>query len=195
MGLLVETWYEVGDKYGITLAVLADIHARRVEECITLLEQNKPGLILIPGDLVDGAAIEKCNDHSRFIDTAISHLNLFSQIAPTYYSIGNHEKQLTEDEIGELCKSDAAVLNHSYVNVMAGLYIGGLSSGRNYYDKKASQKPDISFIAELEKVSGFKILLSHHPEYYVPLLKDGDIDLIISGHAHGGQIRILKLIR
>ena len=126
---MVETCYEVGNKYGITLAVLEDIHARRVEECITLLERNKPDLILIPGDLVDGAAIEKCSDHSRFIDTAISHLNRFHHVAPTYYSIGNHEKQFTESEVYELCKSAAIVLDNSYMKVKEDLYIGGLSSG------------------------------------------------------------------
>lgn len=187
---MVETWYELGKRYGITLAVLADIHARRVEETLSLVEQNKPDIILIPGDLVDGAAIEKCKEHSNFIEEAITNLNRIAQIAPTYYSIGNHEKQLTEAEIKELHGSKAVVVDNRYVNVSADLYIGGLSSGRNYHDKKASQKPDISFIAEFEKVSGFKILLSHHPEYYEPFLKDKGIDLIISGHAHGGQVRI-----
>lgn len=76
------------------------------------------------------------------------------------------------------------------MNVSADLYIGGLSSGRKYHDKKSSQKPDINLLAKLEKVSGFKILLSHHPEYYEPFLKDKDIDLTISGYAHGGQVRI-----
>ena len=189
---MVETWYELGKRYGITLAVLADIHARRVEETLSLVEQNKPDIILIPGDLVDGAAIEKCKEHSNFIEEAITNLNRIAQIAPTYYSIGNHEKQLTETEIKELHGSKAVVVDNRYVNVSADLYIGGLSSGRNYHDKKASQKPDISFIAEFDKVSGFKILLSHHPEYYEPFLKDKDIDLIISGHAHGGQVRIGK---
>lgn len=187
---MVETWYEIGSEYGLTLDVLADIHARCIEECVAILEKNKPDIILIPGDLVDGAAIEKCSEHSRFIDTAISHLNRFSKIAPTYYSIGNHEKQLTEEKIGELCKSDAVVLNNRWVNVSQDLYIGGLSSGRNYNDKRLSQDPDISFIAEFERLRGFKILLSHHPEYYEQFLKGRDIDLIISGHAHGGQVRI-----
>ena len=187
---MVEIWYELGNRYGITLAVLADIHARRIEETLSLVEQNKPDIILIPGDLVDGAAIEKCKKHSNFVEEAITNLNRIAQIAPTYYSLGNHEKQLTEAEIKELHGSKAVVVDNRYVNVSADLYIGGLSSGRNYHDKKASQKPDISFIAEFEKVSGFKILLSHHPEYYEPFLKDKDIDLIISGHAHGGQVRI-----
>lgn len=187
---MVETWYELGKRYGITLAVLADIHARRVEETLSLVEQNKPDIILIPGDLVDGAEIEKCKEHSNFVEEAITNLNRIAHIAPTYYSLGNHEKQLTETEIKELHRSKAVVADNRYVNVSSDLYIGGISSGRNYHDKRASQKPDISFILEFEKVSGFKILLSHHPEYYVPLLKDKDIDLIISGHAHGGQIRI-----
>lgn len=187
---MVETWYELGKRYGITLAVLADIHARRVEETLSLVEQNKPDIILIPGDLVDGAGIEKCKEHSNFIEETITNLNRIAQIAPTYYSLGNHEKQLTEAEIKELHGSKAVVVDNGYINAAADLYIGGISSGRNYHDKKASQKPDISFIPEFEKESGFKILLSHHPEYYVPLLKDRDIDLIISGHAHGGQIRI-----
>lgn len=187
---MVETWYELGKRYGITLAVLADIHARRVEETLSLVEQNKPDIILIPGDLVDGATIEKCKKHSNFVEEAITNLNRIAQIAPTYYSLGNHEKQLTETEIKELHGSKAVVVDNRYVNVSSDLYIGGISSGRNYHDKRASQKPDISFIPEFEKVSGFKILLSHHPEYYVPLLKDKDIDLIISGHAHGGQVRI-----
>lgn len=187
---MVETWYELDKRYGITLAVLADIHARRVEETLSLVEQNKPDIILIPGDLVDGAEIEKCKEHNNFIEETITNLNRIAQIAPTYYSLGNHEKQLTEAEIKELHRSKAVVVDNRYVNVSSDLYIGGISSGRNYHDKRASQKPDISFIPEFEKVSGFKILLSHHPEYYVPLLKDKDIDLIISGHAHGGQIRI-----
>ena len=128
---MVETWYELGKRYGITLAVLVDIHARRVEETLSLVEQNKPDIILIPGDLVDGAAIEKCKEHSNFIEETITNLNRIAQIAPTYYSIGNHEKQLTEAEIKELNGSKAVVVDNRYVDVSADLYIGGLSSGRN----------------------------------------------------------------
>lgn len=187
---MVETWFELGNKYGIVLAVLADIHNRRVAEFLPIVEKNKPDRILIPGDLVDGAAIEKVKEHEGFVEDAVELLDRISEIAPTYLSIGNHEKQFRDDEIKGLYKSDAAILENRYVKA-GDLYIGGLSSGRNYHDKKASQIPDVGFIDEFEKVDGYKILLSHHPEYYAPYLKDRNIDLIISGHAHGGQVRIL----
>ena len=53
----------------------------------------------MPGDLVDAAAIEKCKEHNNFIEEAITNLNRITQIAPRYYSLDNHEKQLTEAEI------------------------------------------------------------------------------------------------
>lgn len=188
---MVETWYELGKEYGLVLAVLADIHNRRVAEFLSIVEKNKPDRILIPGDLVDGAAIEKSKEHEEFVEDAVELLDRIGEIAPTYLSIGNHEKQFTVGEVKELYKSDVVILENRYVKA-GDLYIGGLSSGQNYHNKKASQIPDVGFIDEFERVVGYKILLSHHPEYYEPYLKDRKIDLIISGHAHGGQVRVFN---
>lgn len=69
--------------------------------------------------------------------------------------------------------------------------IGGLSSATVYANKrKKILPPDLDFLREYENKSGFKLLLCHHPEYYPKYIKDTNIDLIVSGHAHGGQIRI-----
>ncbi len=46
----------------------------------------------------------------------------------------------------------------------------------------------------MQKKDGFKILLSHHPEYYPAYIKNTDIQLILSGHAHGGQWRFPPLL-
>ena len=52
--------------------------------------------------------------------------------------------------------------------------------------------PNFSWLTEFEKQDGFKILLDHHPENYERITKNRDIALILSCHAHGGQIRILN---
>ena len=50
--------------------------------------------------------------------------------------------------------------------------------------------PDLEWLAEFAAVDGYKILLSHHPEYYEEYIRDLNVDLTLSGHAHGGQWRI-----
>ena len=67
-----------------------------------------------------------------------------------------------------------------------GIAFGGLTSGLSNDD----HKPDIKWIDDFCSVDGPKILLCHHPEYYEQYLKNKNIDLIVSGHAHGGQWRI-----
>ena len=52
-----------------------------------------------------------------------------------------------------------------------------------------------AWLQEFEDESGYRILLSHHPEYWSlrePQLCEHPIDLVLSGHAHGGQIRLFN---
>lgn len=51
-------------------------------------------------------------------------------------------------------------------------------------------KPDLDWLDGFERSPGYHILLCHHPEYYPNLLRDRSPDLILCGHAHGGQWRI-----
>jgi predicted MPP superfamily phosphohydrolase len=57
--------------------------------------------------------------------------------------------------------------------------------------RAAAHKPETDWIPSFTSQPGYKIILSHHPEYW-PLLKDENIDLILSGHAHGGQWRFFN---
>lgn len=61
---------------------------------------------------------------------------------------------------------------------------------RTYEPMTLKPRPDLGWLKDFEQQDGFKILLCHHPEYRDRYLKDMKIDLILSGHAHGGQIRI-----
>lgn len=72
--------------------------------------------------------------------------------------------------------------------------IGGLSSGFGkgitQNNLKETPEPNVRWLDEFSRIRGYKILLCHHPEYYDRYIKKLPIDLVLSGHAHGGQIRL-----
>ena len=55
------------------------------------------------------------------------------------------------------------------------------------------RKPRVDDLDEFFAYDGVKILICHHPEYYAKYLRDRDVDLVLSGHAHGGQWRLFGL--
>ena len=67
-----------------------------------------------------------------------------------------------------------------------GILLGGLTSV--YY--RAGRTPGLAFLDRFAAAPGYRLLLSHHPEYYDPYLRDRHFDLTVSGHAHGGQWRL-----
>ena len=118
-------------------------------------------------------------------DIASVFLREASEIAPIYYSIGNHEWYFIEDDQKLFKECGITVLDNEDCEVeIRGKQIrfGGISP---WFDldwvRRFSQKP------------GYKILLCHYPEYYRKLIKDTDMDtfdLVVSGHFHGGQWRV-----
>ena len=137
-----------------------------------------------------------------------------ASIAPTFLSLGNHEWMLDAKDLSDLSSTGVTVLDNNWVE-MDGVVVGGLTSGyvtdyRNFRATQSSElryprkediagvggtihagehKPDISWLPNFVAAPGYHILLSHHPEYR-PLLGGMDIDLVLSGHAHGGQWRV-----
>jgi hypothetical protein len=67
--------------------------------------------------------------------------------------------------------------------------IGGLVCGRDMDPSLNLKEPDLDFLQSFGGRAGYKILLCHYPHYYEKYLKQTDIDLVLSGHAHGGQWR------
>lgn len=191
----------------LRIALLADLHDRLFEWITKSLRAHKPDIICIVGDVVHRIDLSKQGLAIHQTEYVLPFLKACSEIAPTFLSLGNHEWPLCHDDLSVISQTSVTILDNSYVRYGEAV-IGGLSSACftaykeyrkdkderypewNYGDRPDSVKPDTAWLADFCQKDGYKILLSHHPEYRNSYLKDIPIDLILSGHAHGGQIRL-----
>ena len=159
----------------LTFALVPDLHNGPFEDVLPELKQVDA--ILIAGDLV--------NRHRHGYAQAKRFLEEAPLLAPTFYSIGNHERKFSEMEavwplVG---KNGVELLDNRYVH-FHGVILGGLSSHELH-------KPvDASFLGNMAAEKGFHLLMCHHPEYYSEYVKEHGIELTVSGHAHGGQVQL-----
>ena len=177
----------------LKIAVAADLHSSPYETPLQMIQAEHPDLILIPGDLMEDTQTE---DEAA---SGFAFLRECTRIAPTYYSVGNHEIACyhkgnpwrhptpvpLSDRARELIRQTGAILLDNESQMWEGLRICALSSGINGRENKPNAQALASFAGE----SGYRILLCHHPEYYVPYIKDTEIELTVCGHAHGGHWR------
>lgn len=178
-------------------ALVADLHGGDPTDVIKILADEAPDYILMAGDIferLDGTKDKKYENGIKLMSEA-------AKIAPTFYSTGNHEdggvhswslkwriqtkeREYDEATLEEIKKIGVTMLTDSHV-LKDGIAFGGLCSGLIM----EGRTPNLSFLEEFSKIDAPKVLLCHHPEYYEKYLKDMPIDLIVSGHAHGGQWR------
>ena len=188
----------------LRLAVVSDLHARPYEKVIEALIKIQPDAILMPGDIVEIAAkyMEGRNRNGlRFLQEA-------SHIAPCYYCYGNHEIYHSHAKRGERPSPEPSVsieylktiedcgvhvVNDTFESLAKcpSVLIGGLVCGREMDPELHVTSPDLNFLKEYDQKEDFKVLLCHYPHYYESILKNSQFDLILSGHAHGGQWRFL----
>ena len=187
----------------IKFAVVSDLHSRLgadVSRVIEILERTQPDYILMPGDIferLDGSEPEGKAAGFELLRRA-------SEIAPVFYSIGNHEnggicswnafkwmriecipKYYDSGELDRIWETGVVLLDDGFV-IEDGIAFGGLSSGLI----NKGRKPQLDWLDDFCACDCPKVLLCHHPEYYKKYLRTRNIDLIVSGHAHGGQWRI-----
>lgn len=181
----------------ITIVQLSDLHNAVFGEdnadLIQAIISSNPDLILITGDLLISSEDDT--------DIATSLISSLSSIAPVYFSYGNHELEY-EERTGENIASlftaaGATVLDESYVDITVNgtqLRIGGVYGYclPEQYGKTTENSDELKFMREFEDTDRYKILLSHLPYSWVDygLTADYDVDLIFTGHVHGGQIRL-----
>ena len=182
------------------LVVVADIHGKVFGEdnapLYDLAAAQEPDVIVLLGDLFPSRFTEADKDY------VIGLTRRMLEIAPVWFAMGNHETSYTAQYgsgwIDEIKAAGAMVLDESWEDVelcgntirLGGTMGHGYLFGRSYEQFHASAEYGVLF--RLEHTRHPSILLSHMPDTVA--LSDGPrrwhMDLVLSGHTHGGIIRI-----
>ena len=186
-----------GENNPFTAIVISDLHDHQFkdnnEQLVWKIEQTQPDIILMVGDMLNSGS-EGSSVACRLIDQV-------KEIAPVYYALGNHEKDYMEnghpDLIEELESAGAIVLEKRYIDIEINDTLVRLGGMYDYAfgldgDNPALSAPEdvLVFLEEFQDTDRIKIMLSHRPDSFIfgDASEVWDIDLVISGHNHGGQV-------
>lgn len=174
---------------GYKIVQISDFHGANFpgknQGLLDLVMRQKPDMIAITGDLVDGRRQET---HS-----ALALVNQLVHIAPTYYVTGNHEAgmpQVYEHLERQLVAMGVRVLRNEQVKLTKGnqtLQVLGLDDP-DFIGGNSQQVLDKQ-LNRLGQTRDFRLVLSHRPEAFPTYVQHG-LDLVLAGHVHGGQIRL-----
>ena len=177
---------------GYRIVQISDLHNKDFGKRLTdKIEELKPDIIVITGDIIDSYSTE-LSVAAEFVENAC-------KAAPVYYVTGNHESRLQEEYA-----SLRAVMEDAGVTVLDGrvavieknggeICLAGVDDP-SFFGSYLLGENEIQFkeaLSLLKEQAGGRVsvLLSHRPEYFEMYAELG-FDLVFSGHAHGGQIRL-----
>lgn len=176
---------------GLKIVQLSDLHSKEFAEnqhrLVNKVKAVKPDIITFTGDLIDQKRYDE--------NAALSLMKQLVAIAPTYYVTGNHEYWSGRfQQLEQGLKAANIKILH---NQKEELHLNGTRFIIAGVDDPAvsGEEAAVTIASELEETlagvteQDFILLLSHRPELF-SLYEKHDIDLVLSGHAHGGQVRI-----
>lgn len=179
---------------GFTIAHLSDLHNANFgtgqERLLNRVREADADIIVITGDMIDSRHTD--------VERAAETLRLLSEIAPVYLVTGNHEARVPEtwaQLLGAAESVGVTVLRNAYVDLEqegSHIRIAGLDDLGFYVKELGWEIGETQLKANLYHLidpSTATILLSHRPELYAWYAAAGT-DLVLAGHAHGGQIRL-----
>lgn len=173
-----------------TAVLLTDLHTccrgRKKDKYVQMIQNQKPDILLIAGDMTV--------KNGKHTENVTAFLKEIVSVAPIFYAPGNHEIRMPEYEVYQqnLKRMGIKYLKNEAVSC-GEIDIYGLDLPEYWYHK-VWQKREFSK-EEVEKLLGsvkkdkFSILLAHNPEYFKSYAKWG-ADLTVSGHIHGGIMRL-----
>lgn len=171
--LTVYPWHTGKLSRPLRLMVVSDLHDRDYADILPML--SGADALLVPGDAVDR--------YNQRYDRGLEFLREASARLPTFFGVGNHEMRL-KDFAGF-----RAAAEQTQTHFLFNTYrrFGELAIGCWYRPSRFGH-PDM--LTPFEAEPGVRILLCHRPEDYMRHLRSAAVDLVLAGHAHGGQIRV-----
>ena len=175
---------------GFKIAYVSDLHnavfGRKNEKLLSLIRAAKPDIIAITGDLIDSRHTD--------IDSALAFVEAAAEIAPVYYVTGNHESRLDFDAIEpRLIAAGARVLRNEAEDIGRGgerIRLAGIDDPSFIRTGGTAEERAAAELEQLGDGGGtFTVLLAHRPEL-VEVYAEYGAGLVLSGHAHGGQVRL-----
>ena len=177
---------------GYRIAQVSDLHNAEFgdgnQRLLDMLREAEPDMIAITGDLIDS---RKTN-----IAVALAFAEEAVRIAPCYYVSGNHEARVPEyrelkaglEAAGVTVLDDARVEIEISGNSITIIGVNDPSFLADYLTSDAAVM-DRKLSELSSEDASFTILLSHRPELFDTYAAH-DMDLVLTGHAHGGQFRL-----
>lgn len=184
----------------VDMVLISDLHdhefGQNNSKLITKLQEINPDAILMAGDMM--------NSTSDRPDVAVDLIQRLVKDYPVYYSLGNQEIEYMElhhstQLIKQLESAGVIVLEEEYedVEVNGNLFsIGGIYDyafevdGAGHMSKKDMDPDLLNYLEEFQSKDNFKLMMSHRPDSFIfgEAGKTWNIDLVVSGHVHGGQV-------
>ena len=175
------------------IAQVSDLHNAEFGEgnsdLLALLSEVEPHVIVLTGDLIDSRHTD--------MDIALDFAGKAVQIAPVYYVSGNHEARVPEYAKLKMGLTDlgVTVLENQKVQItrdgesitLMGIQDPSFRTDYLFGDAESVSRQAITSLQNESDV--YTVLLSHRPEL-CDLYVDTGVDLVFSGHAHGGQFRL-----
>ncbi len=176
---------------GFRIAHISDYHNTRIMErkLIKATEYENPDIIVITGDLFDSRKTD--------VQAGLSLTEKLANIAPVYMVCGNHEARIENigrikialEETGVNIVENKEVIIHrknSHITLLGVADPKFYPSSDKEGDRGMFRNNLLSFA---EGRTGFNLLISHRPEF-IHTYRDSGVDLVLAGHAHGGQFGI-----
>lgn len=180
----------------VHIVMISDVHDHHClikDQVIEKIKELDPDLILCVGDMID--------DHSSSDDDMIDFLSDLCDISDVFMSLGNHEYSFYDGHIGDLKRiEDVGVhlLDKEYEDIVIhgnNIRIGGMYDYAFGMKEGKITKIDMDnsetyqFLTHFCDTSSYTIMMAHRPDSFIyGEAYQWDIDLVLSGHVHGGQV-------